>query len=79
MSELLSQTKCGKNMFLKYLYVVLIPPSPPLLIRVRFDLKDIFNITINIKNIIRLYYFILLWGGLYIRGGFCPIFAEGNM
>jgi hypothetical protein len=58
-------------MFLKYLYVVLIPPSPPLLIKVRFDLKDIFNITINIKkcNMIVLFYFIM---GLYLSGGFCP-------
>ena len=64
-------------MFLKYLYDVLIPSSPPFLIRVSFDLKDIFNITINIKNVIRLYYFILLWGcicreAFVLRGGVCP-------
>ena len=38
------------------------------LIGVSFNLKDIFNITINIKNIIRLYYFILLWG---LLSNFC--------
>ena len=63
-------------MWEKYIFKVFIfcvnSPTPPFLIWVSFDLKDIFTIIINIKNVIRSYYFILLWGafsrGSFVRG-----------
>ena len=55
-----------KNMFFKYLIFCMNSLTPPFLIGVSFDLYDILNININIKNVIRFYDY-------FIMGGFCPV------